>query len=174
MLARGEFEKARLRFKGAQKIQALVRGVLVRRVIRAWRERIIHCVVNIQRIARGHAIRHKLWNLVRNQRATMIAAMVKGHLVRKRLLKLVAKVIMIQRNYRAIKGRDSKELRKKRQQDLKQQFPRMHLKLSAGQECTRGQVRKVAAKVIQDKYSNHMQRKQITKIRIEEAADSAS
>lgn len=173
-LARGEFEKARLRFKGAQKIQALVRGVLVRRVIRAWRERIIHCVVNIQRIARGHAIRHKLWNLVRNQRATMIAAMVKGHLVRKRLLKLVAKVIMIQRNYRAIKGRDSKELRKKRQQDLKQQFPRMHLKLSAGQECTRGQVRKVAAKVIQDKYSNHMQRKQITKIRIEEAADSAS
>merc|ERR1719327_1909354 len=77
-LARAEFDKARSRFKAAQKVQALVRGVLVRKIIRAWRERIIHCVVNIQRVARGHTLRRKLWNLVRNQRATMIASMVKG------------------------------------------------------------------------------------------------
>eukprot|EP00746_Dinoflagellata_sp_MGD_P161613 gnl/MRDRNA2_/MRDRNA2_88826_c0_seq1.p1 gnl/MRDRNA2_/MRDRNA2_88826_c0~~gnl/MRDRNA2_/MRDRNA2_88826_c0_seq1.p1 ORF type:complete len:940 (-),score=174.57 gnl/MRDRNA2_/MRDRNA2_88826_c0_seq1:7-2826(-) len=149
-LARGEFEKARGRFKAAQRIQALVRGVLVRKVIRAWRERIIHCVVNIQRVARGHHLRMKLWNHVRNQRATMIASMAKGYLVRKRLTNLVAKVIMIQRNYRAIKGRDSKDKRQARVDKMQQ--------------------RKAAAKVIQDKYVKHLRDKHIAKIKTEQAA----
>eukprot|EP00913_Durusdinium_trenchii_P003077 g2845.t1 len=39
--ARAEFEKARRRFKAAQKIQALVRGVLCRkRVLRFWHHKV--------------------------------------------------------------------------------------------------------------------------------------
>lgn len=144
-LARREFEKARSRFKAAQRLQALVRGVLVRIVIRAWRERIISCVVHIQRHARGHQVRRKLWNLVVQQRATMIAAMARGYLVRKRLFNLISKVIMIQRNYRAIKGSDSKEQRKKRGELM--------------------QKRKAAAKHIQGKYKKHMEQKDIKQIR---------
>jgi len=148
-LARGEFEKARARFKSAQRIQSLARGVLVRKVIRAWRERIITCVIHIQRHARGHHLRRKLWNQVLHQRATMIAAMARGYLVRKRLMNLIAKVIMLQRNYRAIKASDSTDKRRKREETM------MH--------------RKAAAKVIQDKFISHQQRKEITKIKKGEA-----
>jgi hypothetical protein len=147
-LARGEFEKARARFKAAQRIQCLVRGVLVRKVIRAWRERIIHCVVNIQRVARGHHLRRKLWTQVLHQRVTMIASMVRGCLVRKRLTTLIAKVIMIQRAFRKIKSYDTTETRRKRG-DLMQS-------------------RKAAAKVIQKKFMTHLQHKDIEKIKSDE------
>merc|ERR1719380_396318 len=96
-VARQEFDKARLRYKSAQRIQALIRGVLVRKVIRVWRERIIHCVVNIQRVARGHSLRRRLWQQVLHQRATMIASMARGYLTRKRLFNLIAKVILSQK-----------------------------------------------------------------------------
>merc|ERR1719335_1686046 len=85
-LARQEFDKARARYRAAQRIQALIRGVLVRKVIRAWRERIVACVVTIQRIARGHALRKKLWDQVLSQRATMISSLVRGFLTRRRLM----------------------------------------------------------------------------------------
>merc|ERR1719335_942648 len=109
-LARQEFDKARLRFRAAQKIQALIRGVLVRKVIRAWRERIIACVVTIQRIARGHSLRRKLWDQVLNQRATMISSLARGFLMRKRLFNLIAKVILIQRFYRHLKRWETKKM----------------------------------------------------------------
>jgi hypothetical protein len=79
-IARSEFEGARTRFRSAQKIQALIRGVLVRKVIRAWREKIIAAVVHIQRVARGHALRCKLWTQVLAQRATMIESVARGFL----------------------------------------------------------------------------------------------
>merc|ERR1719191_1371475 len=110
-VARQEFDKARLRWRSAQKIQALIRGVLVRKVIRAWRERIISCVVTIQRVARGHSLRRKLWDQVLNQRATMISSLARGYLTRARLFKLIAKVIMIQRNYRHLKRWETKKTR---------------------------------------------------------------
>merc|ERR1719191_2426482 len=110
-VARQEFDKARLRFKSAQKIQALIRGVLVRKIIRAWRERIISCVVHIQRVARGHALRRKLWDQVLNQRATMISSLVRGFLTRKRLFTAIAKVILIQRFFRHLKRWETKKTR---------------------------------------------------------------
>merc|ERR1711904_70886 len=113
-LARTEFDKARRRFRSAQRIQALIRGMLVRKVIRVWRERIIACVVNIQRVARGHSLRRKLWNQVLAQRATMIASMVRGYLTRKRLFNLIAKVILIQKNYRHLKKYETKKTRERR------------------------------------------------------------
>merc|ERR1719191_1117513 len=149
-VARQEFDKARLRFKSAQKIQALIRGVLVRKIIRAWRERIISCVVHIQRVARGHSLRRKLWDQVLNQRATMISAMVRGYLTRKRLFKLIAKVIMIQRNYRHLKRWETKKTRERRMQLMQQ--------------------RRKAAKVIQSKYKGHQQEKDIKAIKAEEPA----
>merc|ERR1719248_523659 len=102
-LARQEFDKARARYRAAQRIQALIRGVLVRKVIRAWRERIVACVVTIQRIARGHALRKKLWDQVLSQRATMISSMVRGYLTRLRVMMLIAKIILIQKFVRHLK-----------------------------------------------------------------------
>merc|ERR1719236_203971 len=138
-VARQEFDKARLRFKSAQRIQALIRGVLVRKVIRAWRERIISCVVTIQRIARGHSLRSKLWSQVLSQRATMISSMVRGYLTRKRFFRLIAKVILIQRTFRHLKRWETKKTRERRLQTMKD--------------------RKAAAKVIQEKYKGHQQSK---------------
>merc|ERR1719388_409019 len=118
-MARVEFEIARARFRSAQKIQALARGVLVRKVIRVWRERIIASVVNIQRIARGHTLRRKLWDQVLSQRATMIGAVMRGHLVRKRRVALIAKVIMIQKNWRIAKL-EAPETRQARRDEMMQ------------------------------------------------------
>merc|ERR1712057_140828 len=131
-VARQEFDKARLRYKSAQRIQALIRGVLVRKVIRAWRERIITCVVHIQRVARGHSLRRKLWDQVLSQRATMISSMVRGYLTRKRLFRLIAQIILIQKFVRHLKRWETKKTKERR------------LKLA--------QRRKEAAKVIQSKY----------------------
>lgn len=149
-LARQEFDKARLRFRSAQRIQALIRGVLIRKVLRVWRERIIYCVVNIQRVARGHSLRRKLWNQVLAQRATMIASMVRGYLTRKRLFNLIAKVILIQRTFRHLKRWETRKMRDRRMKIMQQ--------------------RKAAAKVIQSKYKDHQQEKDIKAIKAEEPA----
>jgi len=149
-VARSEFDKARVRFRAAQKIQALIRGVLVRKVIRAWRERIISCVVHIQRVARGHALRRKLWDQVLNQRATMISSLVRGFLTRKRLFTAIAKVILIQRFFRHLKRWETKKTKERR------------IKLA--------QERKAAAKAIQSKYKDHQQDKAIEAIKADEAA----
>mmetsp|Transcript_8891 Transcript_8891/g.15591 ORF Transcript_8891/g.15591 Transcript_8891/m.15591 type:complete len:454 (-) Transcript_8891:136-1497(-) len=99
-IARAEFERARQRFQGAQRIQALVRGVLVRiRFIRRYtRARV--AAVRIQKVARGHALRKRLWQQVKAQKATHVQAHVRGWLVHRRKLHLIAKVICIQRAWR--------------------------------------------------------------------------
>merc|ERR1719387_2793511 len=139
-IARAEFEKARARFKSAQKIQGLARGVLVRKVIRAWRERIVAAVVTIQRIARGHSLRRKLWEQVMHQRATMIGAVMRGYLVRKRRFHLMAMVIMLQQNWRLC-ATEPKEIRKKRL-DLMQQRKRA-AKVIQGQARKRAQTKEL-------------------------------
>lgn len=149
-LARQEFDKARARYRAAQRIQALIRGVLVRKVIRAWRERIVACVVTIQRIARGHALRKKLWDQVLSQRATMISSMVRGYLTRRRLMMLIAKIILIQKFVRHLKRWETKKTKERR------------LKLA--------QQRKEAAKVIQSKYKAQKSQKDVDAIKTEEAA----
>merc|ERR1719265_2026948 len=93
MIARSEFERARQRFRSAQRIQALVRGVqMLKRVTKAC--------VTIQKIFRGHALRRRFWNQVIQLRATMIQASIRRFLVRNRQFQLMAKVIHIQRVYR--------------------------------------------------------------------------
>jgi len=99
-LARAEFERARERFRGAVKVQALVRGVLTRKIMRVRHQRAKHAAIAIQRIERGRALRKRLWTQIEAQRATMIQAAVRGFLVRKRRSNLLAKVILIQRTYR--------------------------------------------------------------------------
>merc|ERR1719387_2120670 len=143
-IARAEFEKARARFKSAQKIQGLARGVLVRKVIQAWRERIIAAVVTIQRVARGHSLRRKLWDQVLHQRATMIGAVMRGYLVRKRRFHLMAKVIMLQQNYRLAMC-EPQEVRKKRQEMMNQ--------------------RKRSAKIIQSHVRKQASKKQVADVK---------
>merc|ERR1719387_609157 len=142
-IARAEFEKARARFKSAQKIQGLARGVLVRKVIRAWRERIIAAVVTIQRIARGHSLRRKLWDQVLHQRATMIGAVMRGYLVRKRRFHFIAKVIMVQQNFRLAQT-EPQEVRKKRRELMMQ--------------------RKKSAKVLQGHFRKYAEKKAIAQV----------
>ena len=149
-VARQEFDKARLRFMAAQRIQALIRGVLVRKVISAWRERIISCVIHIQRIARGSIMRRKLWDQVLHQRASMISSLVRGFLTRKRLFNLIAKVILIQRCWRHLKRWETKKMFERRIQKMKD--------------------RKAAAEAIQKKYKDHQQDKDIKAIKAEDAA----
>lgn len=99
-IARAEFERARRRFRAAQKIQALVRGGQKRKRTRANRQRVIGAVTCIQRMERGRALRAVLWKQVREQRATVIVAFARGFLVRKRRFNMIAKVIFIQRAWR--------------------------------------------------------------------------
>mmetsp|Transcript_22345 Transcript_22345/g.69455 ORF Transcript_22345/g.69455 Transcript_22345/m.69455 type:complete len:926 (-) Transcript_22345:139-2916(-) len=99
-LARAEFERARQRFRAAQKMQALARGVSTRRATDPQRTRARKAATDIQRHARGHALRSRMWKQVVNQRATMITALARGFLVRNRRLRLIATVICIQRAYR--------------------------------------------------------------------------
>lgn len=74
---------------------ALVRKKFLRRYLRARR-----AAVNIQRVVRGHALRKRLWHQVKEQKATSIEAHIRGWLVRRRKLHLIAKVICIQRGWR--------------------------------------------------------------------------
>lgn len=105
-IARTEFERARKRFRAAQKIQACVRGILSRKRVSARKQRFFKAATSIQRYARGHTLRMRLWTQVKQQRATMINAVARGYLVRCRMSHLVAKVIKIQRAYRRWLRRD--------------------------------------------------------------------
>ncbi|CAK9111316.1 Unconventional myosin-Va (Dilute myosin heavy chain [Durusdinium trenchii] len=100
-IARAEFERARRRFRAAQRVQAMLRGALVRKKFarRFWCCR--HAAVNIQRVVRGHALRKRVWQQVKEQKATTIQAHIQGWLVRRRKLHLIAKVICIQRGWRS-------------------------------------------------------------------------
>lgn len=99
-IARAEFERARLRFRSAQRLQALARGVIVRHRFGVRFQRALQAAVCIQRVARGYNLRKALWRQVTGARATVIQANVRGWLVRKRRRLVLAKVIMIQRAYR--------------------------------------------------------------------------
>lgn len=99
-IARAEFERARQRFRAAQRIQAMARGAQAKKIVRARRERVLRAAICIQRISRGHSLRVRLWHQVIELRATMITAVARGFLVRNRRFRLVAKVICIQRHIR--------------------------------------------------------------------------
>lgn len=98
--ARAEFEKARRRFKAAQLIQARLRGLLARKRVAARKAYVVLVATTIQRIWKGHAFRSTLWQEVEGRRATMIAAAMRGWLVRRRRFRLVAKVILLQQTWR--------------------------------------------------------------------------
>jgi len=98
--ARAEFERARRRFKSAQRIQALVRGVQCRkRVLRFW-QRKVEAATTIQRIWRGYRLRCQKFEKDRTRDAVKIQSMVRRFLVRSRRFQLLAKVIMISRQWR--------------------------------------------------------------------------
>lgn len=148
-IARAEFERARQRFRAAQHIQALIRGVLVRSVFRARFVRARRAAVNIQRIARGHALRKRIWQQVINLRAIKIQAQARGYLVRCRRFHLVAKVICIQRHWREWLQKPP-EVRERGMALMKE--------------------RKKHATIIQKKYREHSESKQVERI---QAADTA-
>lgn len=95
-IARAAFEAARQRFRAAQRIQALARGVRMRKVAAARRYRILHAAVTIQRVQRGRALRSKMWQVVVNQRASQIQAVARGFVQRKRMSYIVKMAIRIQ------------------------------------------------------------------------------
>eukprot|EP00747_Dinoflagellata_sp_TGD_P165780 gnl/TRDRNA2_/TRDRNA2_187607_c0_seq1.p1 gnl/TRDRNA2_/TRDRNA2_187607_c0~~gnl/TRDRNA2_/TRDRNA2_187607_c0_seq1.p1 ORF type:complete len:999 (+),score=192.06 gnl/TRDRNA2_/TRDRNA2_187607_c0_seq1:194-2998(+) len=99
-LARAEFERARRRFRAAQKIQALARGVHSRKVTGKRKAMAVRAATEIQRMQRGSAIRKRLWLQVAELRATSIQAVARGFLVRNRRYHMIARVILIQRAYR--------------------------------------------------------------------------
>merc|ERR1719262_1861589 len=73
-IARAEFEKARSRFRAAQRIQTLARGVAARKVVSAKRQRAKHAATQIQRIARGRALRGKLWRQIVEHKTIVMQA----------------------------------------------------------------------------------------------------
>merc|ERR1712176_1479161 len=105
-IARAEFEKARARFRAAQKVQALTRGVQQRRRARERQAKAAKAATTIQKIARGRALRKRMWQHVTERSATVITARARGFLVRNRKFELIAKVICIQRAYRKWLQRD--------------------------------------------------------------------
>merc|ERR1712232_268251 len=96
-LARAEFLKARARFKGAQGMQACVRGYQARKRAMLFRRRRIEAIIRIQKIWRGHLVRRELWRHIMARRIVQIQALGRGFLVRNRMFIFVAKVIVIQR-----------------------------------------------------------------------------
>eukprot|EP00812_Abedinium_dasypus_P013015 NODE_6521_length_499_cov_151.085586.p2 GENE.NODE_6521_length_499_cov_151.085586~~NODE_6521_length_499_cov_151.085586.p2 ORF type:complete len:134 (+),score=47.35 NODE_6521_length_499_cov_151.085586:3-404(+) len=100
-LARAEFEKARRHFKAAQRLQARIRGFIQRRRVALWQQRVVGAAVRIQRMFRGHRLRHELWMRAASERAAHLQAAARGFLVRNRRFHLLVKVIMLQRCYRA-------------------------------------------------------------------------
>jgi len=99
--ARADFERARRRFKAAQRIQALVRGRAGRRRVAAIRGRKDQAATTVQRVFRGRRERIELRHQVVDRRSTQIQALARGFLVRRRRAGFVAKVILIQRLWRA-------------------------------------------------------------------------
>lgn len=142
-IARAEFERARKRFRAAQRIQAMVRGVLSRKVSRAMLQRATLAAMQLQRIWRGHVLRNRLWAQVLELRATMLQAAARGFLVRRRRLRLVSKVICIQRGWRCWKRRPE------------------HVKALARENRAE---RKEKAALIQGRYRAHKERKEIDHI----------
>ena len=63
-IARAEFDRARGRFRAAQRIQALVRGVQTRKVTSERKRLKLFAIVMAQRIFRGHWLRNRLWKQV--------------------------------------------------------------------------------------------------------------
>eukprot|EP00933_Yihiella_yeosuensis_P032636 TRINITY_DN26249_c0_g1_i1.p1 TRINITY_DN26249_c0_g1~~TRINITY_DN26249_c0_g1_i1.p1 ORF type:complete len:1009 (+),score=203.17 TRINITY_DN26249_c0_g1_i1:70-3096(+) len=120
-LARAEFEKARRRFKSAQKIQALVRGVQCRKRIAAFRSRKVKAALDIQRIFRGHQLRSANWEKEHLRRIVQIQSLARGFLVRSRRFQLLAKVVMIQRNMRRWQRYIPEAERRRRLQHWKQE-----------------------------------------------------
>merc|ERR1719235_2704273 len=111
-LARKEFEGARKRYKSAQKIQALLRGVHVRKFTSAWRSSVIASIVTVQKMWRGHSLRCNLWEQVIHQKATAIQALIRGHLARVRMQRLVKNVLRLQKGYRNFQSRPAAKRRK--------------------------------------------------------------
>eukprot|EP00747_Dinoflagellata_sp_TGD_P164355 gnl/TRDRNA2_/TRDRNA2_184176_c0_seq1.p1 gnl/TRDRNA2_/TRDRNA2_184176_c0~~gnl/TRDRNA2_/TRDRNA2_184176_c0_seq1.p1 ORF type:complete len:957 (-),score=221.98 gnl/TRDRNA2_/TRDRNA2_184176_c0_seq1:192-2993(-) len=146
-IARAEFERARKRFRAAQRIQALARGVAVRQITNARRRRKKEAATKIQKIARGHALRKRLWCQVIELRATMIQAWMRGFLVRNRRFNMIAAVICIQRYYR-------RWLRK----------PKEHRE-QAFQDMLR---RKKSAGVIQKAHRKRSEKKEVERIQAED------
>jgi tetratricopeptide (TPR) repeat protein len=142
-LARKEFESARKRYKSAQKIQALLRGVHVRKFTSAWRSSVIASIVTIQKMWRGHSLRCNMWEQVIHQKATAVQALIRGHLVRVRMARLMKNVLRLQRGYRVFKSRPAAK--------------RRHLQL-------RTQKRKEGAAVIQRAIRKFIQKRQIQAI----------
>jgi len=105
MIARAEFEHARLRFKSAQRLQALARGVSTRKATTRLFARKTQAATQIQRICRGVATRRRLWAQVVQLRATIIQAAARGFLLRTRRFRLIAKAICIQRTWRSARRR---------------------------------------------------------------------
>eukprot|EP00927_Polykrikos_kofoidii_P071540 TRINITY_DN67800_c0_g1_i1.p1 TRINITY_DN67800_c0_g1~~TRINITY_DN67800_c0_g1_i1.p1 ORF type:complete len:1032 (+),score=97.84 TRINITY_DN67800_c0_g1_i1:160-3096(+) len=99
-LARAEFLKARRRFKAAQRIQALVRGYQTYRRTMGIRRRRVQAAVRLQKVWRGHVLRCGLWRQVLYKRIVQIQALGRGFIIRNRRFRLIAKVILIQRQYR--------------------------------------------------------------------------
>lgn len=150
-IARSEFERARQRFRAAQHIQALIRGVLVRSVFTARFVRARRAAIHIQRVARGHALRKRIWQQVINLRAVKIQAQARGYLVRCRRFHLVAKVICIQRHWR----------------QWLQKPPEVR---ERGMAATKE--RKKQATIIQKKYREHSENKQVERIQAADLAKS--
>merc|ERR1719235_2834271 len=110
-LARKEFESARKRYKSAQKIQALLRGVHVRKFTSAWRMSVVASIVTIQKMWRGHSLRCNMWEQVIHQKATAIQSLTRGHLVRVRMVRVLKMVLRLQRGYRSFKARPAAKRR---------------------------------------------------------------
>lgn len=142
-IARGEFERARRRFRAAQCIQAAARGMLARKVVTAKRKRCVTAAVCIQKITRGHALRVKLWQQVLDIRATVINAHVRGFLVRNRRFHVVAKSICIQRAVRKWQSKP-REFRDQALEKMRE--------------------RKAKAGKIQDAFRKHAEKKEIERI----------
>jgi hypothetical protein len=112
--ARKRFEEARKRFKAAQKIQALVRGRLTRRLMDRWRHKVVWAATTIQKVARGSQLRARLWLAMREKQIRKMQALGRGFLVRRRRLTVIALVILIQRAYRRWLKKHSPDDRQRR------------------------------------------------------------
>jgi len=98
--ARAEFQRARLRFKSAQRIQAVVRGHQCRKRMHGYRQRQVAAVTKIQSNFRGHRLRIGLWAQQVERNTVRIQAAARGFLVRNRRFQVLVKIICIQHNYR--------------------------------------------------------------------------
>jgi len=135
-IARAEFDRARRRFRAAQRVQAWIRGVLSRKVIEQRRLRVVRAAVCIQRMSRGHALRQRLWRQIVELRATMIQGAARGYLVRRRRFIAIAGVICIQRAWRIyarrhyeVRARSRRQMVDRRSKAIQiQQMYRQHSK----------------------------------------------